>query len=235
MNVGIMQPYLFPYLGYFHLLHAVDTVVIYDDIEYTKKGWINRNRVVHDGRLQTFTVPLRKASDYLEIREREISPSFDKDKLRRQLGQAFNKCEFGEQSLAIVDSCLACDESNLFSFVAHSLDVICEELALKVHRVRSSTVGIDRNLRGEERVLAICESLGGTTYRNLPGGVALYDSSRFAARGVSLEFISPSNRAYTQRSSTFIPKLSILDTIANLSIDTVRHRVGTEYAVFSQD
>ena len=94
MKVGIMQPYFLPYVGYFQLIAAVDLFIVYDNIKYTKKGWINRNRMLLNGTDTTFSLPLRKDSDYLNVVDRELSLDFDRHKLLNQLRGAYIRAPY---------------------------------------------------------------------------------------------------------------------------------------------
>ncbi|AVC45854.1 wbqC-like family protein (plasmid) [Rhizobium leguminosarum bv. viciae] len=89
MKLAIMQPYFFPYIGYFQLIHAVDKFVVYDNIKYTKKGWINRNRILRNGEDYTFSLPIKAASDSLDICDRTLSTEFDRNKLVNQIQGAY--------------------------------------------------------------------------------------------------------------------------------------------------
>ena len=89
MTLGIIQPYFLPYIGYWQLMATVDRFVVYDNIQYTKKGWINRNRFLQGGDAAYFTVPLKKGSDFLTVRERQLAPDFDRDKLLRTLSASY--------------------------------------------------------------------------------------------------------------------------------------------------
>ena len=91
MKIVIMQPYFMPYIGYFQLLHASDTFVLYDNIQYTKKGWINRNRIIQNNNVITFTIPIKKDSDYLNIWDRQIADSFKREKLCNQIMNSYRK------------------------------------------------------------------------------------------------------------------------------------------------
>ena len=88
MKLALMQPYFLPYVGYWQLLAAVDEFIVYDNIKYTKKGWINRNRMLRNGEDVMFSLPLQGASDSLDIVERELSDSFDREKLLSQFSGA---------------------------------------------------------------------------------------------------------------------------------------------------
>src|SRR5258705_11030314 len=89
MRLAVMQPYFFPYIGYFQLIAAVDLFIVYDNIKYTKKGWINRNRMLRNGKDVMFSVPLKNDSDYLDVCERELAADFNRDKLFNQLKGAY--------------------------------------------------------------------------------------------------------------------------------------------------
>lgn len=91
MKLSIMQPYFLPYSGYFQLIAASDLFVVYDNIKYTKKGWINRNRFLRDGKAVPFSLPLKHAPDSLEIRERELTANFNPGKLLNQFRAAYRQ------------------------------------------------------------------------------------------------------------------------------------------------
>ena len=82
MKLAIMQPYFFPYIGYFQLIKSVDEFVIYDNIQYTKKGWINRNRILVNGTDYLISLPLKKDSDYLNVVDRQLAESWEKDRTK---------------------------------------------------------------------------------------------------------------------------------------------------------
>ena len=128
MKLAIMQPYFFPYIGYFQLIAAADNFIIYDNIKYTKKGWINRNRILCDGGVSVFSLPLKKDSDYLDVRQRELSDNFDSKKLLRQLKQSYKKAPYFEETYALVSSIINYSELNLFNFLHHSIINICNYL-----------------------------------------------------------------------------------------------------------
>ena len=148
-----MQPYFLPYIGYFQLIAYCDTFVVYDDIEYTKKGWINRNRILASGNARTITVPLRRDSDYLDVRDREIAPEFDPKGTLALLQQSYGQAPYWPNYRQLLESILQFPGRNLFDFVANSISRVMERLDIRTEVVVSSTLGIDRAFRGEERVL----------------------------------------------------------------------------------
>src|SRR2546425_10536248 len=102
-SLAVMQPYFFPYVGYFQLMNAADLFVVYDNIKYTKKGWINRNRILQNGKDVVFSIPLRKDSDSLHIRNREISADFKKAKLLNQIREAYRRSPHFERTFSLVE------------------------------------------------------------------------------------------------------------------------------------
>lgn len=217
-----MQPYFLPYLGYFQLMAAADVFVVYDNIKYTKKGWINRNRFLRGGGDVTFTVSLKAGSDHLDIVEREVAPTFERDRLLQQFRGAYLRAPYFAETFSLLERVVRCPEENLFRYVLHSLREVCAHLGLQTPIQVSSDVPADQSLRAQDRVLAICAALGATTYLNPPGGRDLYDAPSFAARGIALEFLTPSLDPYPQFDGPFVPALSIVDVLMFNSQSDVR-------------
>lgn len=213
MKVAIMQPYFLPYIGYFQLINSVDAFVIYDNIQYTKKGWINRNRYLLNGEPSDFSISLKKDSDYLDVRDRRISDDFDRKKLLNKLREAYRKAPCFDQVFPVLDGIISNPETNLFNFIHHSVVELCRTLGIRTPVVASSSIGIDHALRSQEKVLAICQHLGAKTYINAIGGRELYSQDAFAACGVDLRFIRTLPMEYPQLGSAFVPWLSIADVM----------------------
>lgn len=229
MTAAIMQPYFLPYIGYFQLVAAADVFVIYDNIKYTKKGWINRNRMLRDGRDATFSLPLKKASDALHIREREIAADFDPAKLLNQFSAAYRRAPFFARTWPLVEEILRCGETNLFGFLRHSIIRVCRHLGLAADLRVSSEIAIDHALAGRDKVLALCRALGADRYVNPPGGMALYDREDFRAHGLELRFIKPLPFEYPQFGALFVPWLSILDVMMFNPPEVLSGRLASGY------
>lgn len=208
-----MQPYFCPYLGYFQLLAAADVFVVYDNIEYTKKGWINRNRILNGARDAVITLPLQHASDFLHVRDRRLAPDFDRRRLLNRIREAYRKAPHLEATWPLVEAIVLHDDPNLFGFILHSLERLRDHLGLATPLRVSSTVDVDHGLRGQEKVLALCAKLGAERYLNAIGGVELYRPEDFAARGIELRFLRPRLDPYPQLGGPFVPALSILDVL----------------------
>lgn len=213
MKVAIMQPYFLPYIGYFQLIDVADAFVVYDNIKYTKKGWINRNRYLSGGTDALFSLPLKKDSDHLHVVQREISPDFAPRKLLNQLREAYRKAPYAEPVLLLLEAILVEEERNLFRFILGSIERTCAYLGISTPIVTSSTIDIDHGLQGQEKVIALCKALGAEAYVNPIGGTELYDGSSFASEGISLEFLRSNGTTYPQLGQAFVPWLSIIDVM----------------------
>ena len=229
MKVGIMQPYFLPYVGYFQLINEVDIFVLYDNIEYTKKGWINRNNYLLNGKPYLFTIPLKKDSDYLNIENRIISESFKKNKLLTKIKEAYNKAPCFKNIFPLIESIVNHKESNLFEFIINSIYKICKNLEINTKIIRSSHIEIDHGLKAEEKVISICKSLNATTYINPIGGLELYDKRSFNEKNLDLTFLKANlNIKYDQGFDVFVPNLSILDLLMHLDKNEIK-KILTEY------
>lgn len=215
MKLGIMQPYFFPYIGYFQLLNAVDEFVVYDNIEFSKKGWVNRNRILVNGQDVYITLPLRKDSDYLDIVDRHLADVWanERTKLAGRISAAYRKAPHYKEVFPLVEQCLAYNDSNLFRFIFHSIQVVKEYLGIETPLVVSSTIEMDHGLKGAQRVLAICQARGADVYVNPIGGLELYDKERFSQENISLFFLKANEIRYPQFDNEFVPYLSIIDVL----------------------
>lgn len=210
-----MQPYFLPYIGYFQLINHVDKFVIYDEIQFTKKGWIHRNRMLMNNKDFMFSLSLKKDSDYLNIIDRQLSNNFKADslKLLRQIHGSYKKAKMFPQVFPMIEKILSYKDTNLFYFIKHSLKVVCDYLEIKTPLVVSSTLEYDNNLKSQDKVIAICKSMGANKYINPIGGTELYETKRFTAENIELSFIKSNDISYNQFENEFIPFLSILDVI----------------------
>jgi hypothetical protein len=229
VRLAVMQPYFFPYVGYFQLIAAADVFVVYDNIQYTKRGWINRNRILRDGAAVKLSLPLKGASDYLDVRERELAEDFRRGKMLNQIKGAYQGAPFFEQTFAVIEDIVQNGENNLFGYLLHSIGVLCALLGLTATIRISSQVEIDHGLQGQDKVLALCRTLGAATYVNAIGGTALYSHDAFAAQGIDLQFIRSKPFEYAQFGRPFVPFLSIIDVLMFNPLELVRARVMNDY------
>ena len=224
-----MQPYFFPYIGYFQLIESVDLFIIYDNIKYTKKGWINRNRFLRDGVYSVFTVPLRKDSDFLDVKDRALADNFDRGKLANQLREAYRRAPHFDDAFPVIENSIMSPQPNLFDYIYASVVNVCHYLGIGTRIVASSSVAIDPTLKAEDRVLAICKATGASSYVNAIGGQHLYSREEFDTHGVSLKFLMSHPITYPQFGAPFIPSLSIVDVMMFNSVPVIREFLETGY------
>ncbi len=212
-SLGIMQAYFMPYIGYFQLINAVDEFVIYDNIQYTKKGWINRNRILQGDGDKYITLPLKKDSDFLNIDERFLADSFNPQKLIKQIETIYHGAPYYQEVSKWLENILYFEEKNLFWYIFHSVKEVCKYLNITTPIIISSQLKFDNSLKGENKVIAICKERECTRYINAIGGIDLYHSAVFAKEGIELRFIKTVFQEYPQFRNKFIPALSIMDVL----------------------
>lgn len=235
-RVAIMQPYFLPYIGYFQLIKAVDQFVVYDRIKYTKKGWINRNRIQQQGREILFSLPLKAASDSLDVVERELASDFDGDKFLNRLLEPYRRAPYYRDVAPVLEAVMACPDRNLFRFIHHSLLQVCAYLGIGTEITVSSTLGIDPALKGQDKVLALCAQTGASRYVNAIGGTELYAREAFNARGIELKFLKAQPFEYPQGGGApFVPWLSIVDLMMFNSIQTLGSLLETGYQLLEAE
>ncbi|HME37347.1 MAG TPA: WbqC family protein [Steroidobacteraceae bacterium] len=224
-----MQPYFFPYIGYFQLIAAVNLFIVYDNIQYTKNGWINRNRLLRNCEAAMFSLPLKRASDYLDVRDRELAADFKPEKLLNQLKGAYGRAPQFAEVFPLIERVVRHDESNLFRFLHHSIRAICGFLRIGTEIRISSGIAIDHTLTKQNKVIALCRAAGAATYVNASGGVDLYSKEEFHAHGIELRFIRSQPFEYPQFGDCFVPLLSIIDVMMFNPVDVVRERIASGY------
>ena len=231
MKVAIMQPYFFPYIGYFQLIAAVDMFIVYDNIKYTKKGWINRNRMLQNGKDVMFSLPLKNDSDNLDVYERELAADFNRDKLINQIKDAYRRAPYFAQTFPLVEQILRYEDTNLFRFLHHSIVKTCEHLGISTEIGISSNFAINHDLKNQDKVLALCAAVGASTYVNAIGGMELYSKETFLERGIDLKFIQSKPFEYPQFGDAFVPWLSIIDVMMFNSLADVEQRILCNFAL----
>ena len=214
-SIARMQPYLFPYIGYFQLIHSVDNFVIYDDIQYMKHGWINRNRILLNGKPHYITFPVRKDELTTLINERRFAENINyiKKKILSTLRQAYSKAPFFDPVNSLLENIINVKDNNVATFSEHCLVEIVSYLQIDTCIKRSSRLGVDKSLTRENRVIAIVKELGASHYINSIGGKKLYHKERFAEKGIKLSFLNSNDIVYPQLDNEFVPWLSIIDVM----------------------
>jgi hypothetical protein len=224
-----MQPYFLPYAGYYQLIASVDLFVVYDNIKYTKKGWINRNRLLQNGTDAMFTLPLSKDSDSLDIRDRKLIDNFDKEKFLRKFEGAYKQAQYFEQTFDLLRQVVYFPKDNLFDFIHNSLVETCRHLYIDTKIIVSSEIDINHQLHAQDKVIALCNALGAKEYINAIGGIDLYSRERFQEDGIQLRFIQPRVREYAQNSNAHISSLSIVDMMMFSPIEIVVDCINADF------
>jgi hypothetical protein len=218
-----MQPYFLPYIGYWQLMNCVGKFVVYDNIEFTKKGWFNRNRILEVDHDRLFTIPIKKDSDFLTVNQRYRSDDSDKEiaRILRIIEINYKKAPYFANAYPIIEACFLFSGKNLFEYIFNSIKVICRYLDINTEIIISSGIIIDHSLKAEKKVLAICKAENTTTYVNAVGGIELYDKEEFRLNGIDLRFIKTENIEYQQFNGGFVPFLSIVDIMMFNSKDEI--------------
>ncbi len=231
MKLGIMQPYFFPYIGYWQLMNAVDRYVIFDDVHYINRGWINRNRILIQGVPHYINLPLRKASQNKIINEIQIQ--FDEkfpSKVLKTIIMAYGHAPQFGSVFPIVQEILLNREENLALFLKNQIVKIASYLEIKTRFDLSSELEQDRTLKGQDRILALCGLLGASSYYNTISGKELYKKEAFEQQGIQLRFVQTNPISYKQDTEIFQKDLSILDVLMYNPVEEVR-RMLEEYTL----
>lgn len=223
MRVSIMQPYFFPYIGYFQLIANADVFVIYDDVNFIKKGWINRNNILVNNKPYLFSMPLQNVSQNKLINEILIS-DLDKWKtdLLKTISFSYKKAPFYQNVYPLIDKIISFDELNLALYIQNSIQNLCAYLKINTKLIMSSEIDKNNNLNGEDRIIDICLQLGANQYVNAIGGIDLYDIAHFSEKNIKLQFIKSEKIEYKQFKNEFIPWLSIIDVLMFNSVSDVK-------------
>jgi hypothetical protein len=221
MKVGIMQPYFFPYIGYWQLMNAVDKYVIYDDVNFINRGWINRNNILMNGESKMINLQLNYASQNKLINEIEVldDPIYKK-KLLKTIETFYRKSPYYSNAFPVIENIITQDEKNLAGYLEYSIRQICEYLSIKVEIIVSSTINKNNELKGQDKIIEICKILGADEYYNAIGGQKLYSYDDFAVSKIKLNFLKTEVGEYKQFNNEFVWNLSIIDVMMfNYAVD----------------
>lgn len=218
MRMAGMQPYFFPYLGYWQLIDAVDCFVLFDEAQYIKQGWVNRNRVLKPGGgWQYITVPVAKHSLATSIRDVQIAPNTDwQQKILRQLLFYRNRALYFFESFELIQSILKdTPELQIGALNCRIIMQLCAVLGIKTEIVVSSMHNFDYGTicTSDDWALTQAVHLGASELINPAAGVPLMDRQKFAANGVVIRALHPPEIRYDQVEGTFEPALSIIDVL----------------------
>lgn len=213
MKLGIMQPYFFPYLGYWQLINAVDTYVVYDDVAYIKGGWINRNNILVNEKANLITLSLENSSSFKNINEINIIKNGkNAEKIVKTIQMAYKKAPFFNQVMPILENLLLKNDK-IANLNYNSILEINKYLKINTNIILSSSLSKDNSLKAQDKVIHINKLLGSDTYINAIGGQELYDREEFKREGIELKFLKMNDIKYTQFKNQFVQNLSIIDVL----------------------
>jgi hypothetical protein len=229
MKVAIMQPYFLPYLGYWELLRAADKFVILDDVNFITRGWINRNRIALDGRPVWITIPIIKASQNKLIFELNLSNEGDwRTDLENKVKHSYREAPFRDETTSLFELLVRETKDGLSEYLVSSILKITKHIGIETEIVPSSRCFDKRGLRGQSRIIDICQAMGADEYINLPGGVGLYDRDEFESKGINLRFLR-NRAALPQLESGLGPRerLSVIDSLMWNAPDLIKTALST--------
>ncbi len=215
MKLGIMQPYFFPYIGYWQLIKAVDVYVVYDDVNYKKRSWINKNNILINGEAKPITLRTVKVSQNKLINEITLdNDDIHNKKLLKTIKEAYSKAPYFTETFALVEKIINYKEPNLANYLMNSIVEIARYLNFQTEIIKSSQLEKREDLKGQERILEICKLFSADQYFNASGGTLLYSSKDFQLQNIDLTFIKPTDINYQQKGpESFVPNLSIIDVM----------------------
>lgn len=237
MKLAIMQPYFFPYIGYFQLMNIVDTWVVFDEIQYIDKGWINRNRILHpdiEKEWQYMTVPVKKRGRLDRICD--ISINMDEtwqDQILGKLTSYKRKAPNYRETLRFVSDCFDSNETNLSKYLTSTLKATAKALQIKTNILVQSEMNLDLGVikHPGQWALRISEHMNASEYINPHGGTNIFKEDEFKRSGIKLRFIRPQLEKYIQRRGTFVPGLSIIDVMMWNNFDDVSGFLKSQFHV----
>lgn len=214
MKVAIMQPYFMPYIGYWQLINAVDIFVVYDDVNFIKQGYINRNNILLNGKSHMFSIPVKNISSNKLIKNHELGiDQRSNKKFLKLIESSYKKAPYYKELQPLIMDIMEFDEKNLSHFILNSIKKILEYLEIKKEIILSSEIKKKNSLKGKEKVIEICRRLEAKEYINAIGGKELYCKEEFEKGGINLKFIKAKEIKYQQLNNEFIPFLSIIDIL----------------------
>ncbi|WP_193016640.1 WbqC family protein [Proteus sp. FME41] len=225
MKLAVMQPYLFPYIGYYQLAYCNDIFVFYDDVNYIKNGYINRNSILTKNGIQLFTLPVIKASSFKKINELYFQENIKK--ILTSIYQNYSKAPYFSFVYPIIEKILTTNDRNVANITSLSVIKVFEYLSLNFNYKFSSTIDYERTNSAQEKIYNLCKIHNAKKYINSIGGMKLYNKEEFKKRNIELGFIESSITSYSQiTSSTFIGNLSMIDILMNCSKDEIINQLN---------
>lgn len=219
MRGAIMQPYFFPYIGYYQLAYAAEKFIFLDDVNYIKKGYINRNSILLNGNKFDFSVPVEKVSQNRKINEHNYINNFSDFLLL--IENAYKKMPQFNQVMPLIEEIVLDENLNVAQKNSRSLSAVFRYLDLHREFIFSSDIDQAHKDKGQTRILTLCKKTNIDQYRNAIGGQSLYEAKAFENENIELKFTKSNTSKYDQGSQEFIGNLSIIDVLMHCEKSTV--------------
>ncbi|WP_397452441.1 WbqC family protein [Pseudomonas sp. NA-150] len=228
-TIAMMQPYLFPYLGYFQLIAAADVFVLGDDLQYIRSGWVNRNRILHNGEGRLITFPLKRDRFDLPINQRQLCENFEEEATRliSLITLSYAKAPYFNQVMPLLERLIRFPVKNLALYIEHSIRELCAYLHIDTPIMRGSDLHIGTPEDKQDRVVRIVKSFACERFLNPIGGIELYDPDYFAQHDLLLHFFKIDAIGYRQFRNPFVANLSIIDVLMFNCIEQVQELLSS--------
>ena len=206
-----MQPYFFPYLGYFQLINSVEKFVILDNVNYIKRGFVNRNYILLNNQPHLITLPIDNASQNRPINQHQHLRKVDK--IFKTISNSYRKAPYFKPVIELIEACLYEPEVKLEKYLSHQLKSISEYLEIPTSFAYASDFNVAEQSKGQSRIIDICHATQATDYINAAGGIEIYDRALFAEHDLNIHFINTKAYQYQQFNGEFVNNLSIIDVL----------------------
>ena len=219
--MGNHQPYLFPYIGYWQLINLTDIYVIADNVQYIKKGYINRNYILNNRKPHRFTLEVQGV--HLGIPINEVRVGNNAKKILKTIFHTYTKAPYFSDVYPMIEEILLNDEKNLARYVGYSIENISDYLDMDTKFIYESDLDVDYSLGAQSGIINICKILNTDQYINAIGGQELYKKEDFEKEGIVLNFLKTEEITYKQFNDEFVPNLSIIDVMMFNSKDEIKN------------
>ncbi|WP_296262376.1 MULTISPECIES: WbqC family protein [unclassified Pseudomonas] len=227
-TIAVMQPYLFPYLGYFQLIAAADVFVLGDDLHYVRSGWVNRNRILHDGEARLISFPLKKDRFVLRINQRQLCDHFSEEaeRLIRLITETYERAPYFAQVMPLLERLIRFPQQNIALYAEHALREMCAYLHIVTPIMRSSDLILGNPADKQERIIRIAHVFDATTFITPEGGSVVYDRDHFARNRLLVRFFRMGAVEYRQFGQPFVANLSIIDVLMFNCVEQVQQMLN---------
>lgn len=219
-SLAVMQPYLFPYLGYYQLVNRVETFVFLDDVNFIKRGFINRNQIRVNNAAFRFVLPVAEISQNRRISDHYFS--IEVESLIKTVSQAYRRAPYYSSVMPIVEGVICQEDRSVSRLTANSIRAVFDYLQIEKRFMFSSDLRVGNERKGQARIIDICNALGAKRYSNAIGGINLYHREEFSRYGIELEFVRMKNLSYRAPKFPYMHGLSIIDVLMLCSISEIR-------------